>query len=173
MRKMVLIVVAVLFVLTGGAWYYLSIGSQKITNFKECVEAGNPILESYPEQCRTPDGRVFINKSGAEPQISETEARNIAVAGCLKEGGVLANIGSYNGISQTWWFDLMLEDAPQGCNPACMVYEETSQVEINWRCTGLIPNDIDGVACTMDAMLCPDGSYVGRIPPDCEFEPCP
>jgi hypothetical protein len=29
------------------------------------------------------------------------------------------------------------------------------------------------VACTMDAKACPDGSYVGRIAPDCEFEPCP
>ena len=29
------------------------------------------------------------------------------------------------------------------------------------------------VACTADAMLCPDGSYVSRIPPDCEFEACP
>jgi hypothetical protein len=28
-------------------------------------------------------------------------------------------------------------------------------------------------ACTMDAKQCPDGSYVGRIPPDCEFTPCP
>ena len=30
-----------------------------------------------------------------------------------------------------------------------------------------------GVACTMDAKLCPDGSSVGRIPPNCEFAPCP
>ena len=28
-------------------------------------------------------------------------------------------------------------------------------------------------ACTMDAMMCPDGSYVGRVPPDCDFAPCP
>ncbi len=27
--------------------------------------------------------------------------------------------------------------------------------------------------CTMEAKLCPDGSYVGRVPPDCEFEACP
>ncbi len=27
--------------------------------------------------------------------------------------------------------------------------------------------------CTMDAMACPDGSYVGRIPPSCEFASCP
>jgi len=31
----------------------------------------------------------------------------------------------------------------------------------------------DEVACTMEAKLCPDGSYVGRVPPDCEFAPCP
>jgi hypothetical protein len=29
------------------------------------------------------------------------------------------------------------------------------------------------VACTLDAKLCPDGSYVGRIAPNCEFAPCP
>lgn len=28
-------------------------------------------------------------------------------------------------------------------------------------------------ACTMDAMMCPDGSTVGRVPPSCEFAPCP
>ena len=27
-------------------------------------------------------------------------------------------------------------------------------------------------ACTMDAMLCPDGSAVGRTGPDCAFAPC-
>lgn len=30
----------------------------------------------------------------------------------------------------------------------------------------------EGVACTMDAKECPDGSFVGRIPPNCEFSPC-
>jgi len=30
-----------------------------------------------------------------------------------------------------------------------------------------------GIVCTMDAKECPDGSYVGRIPPNCEFAPCP
>lgn len=30
----------------------------------------------------------------------------------------------------------------------------------------------EGVACTMDAMQCPDGTYVGRSGPNCEFV-CP
>jgi hypothetical protein len=29
------------------------------------------------------------------------------------------------------------------------------------------------VACTMDAKACPDGSFVGRAGPKCEFTPCP
>lgn len=35
--------------------------------------------------------------------------------------------------------------------------------------------DIDGesVACTLEAKLCSDGSYVGRQGPNCEFAPCP
>ena len=31
----------------------------------------------------------------------------------------------------------------------------------------------ESVYCTLDAMLCHDGSYVGRVPPDCEFRECP
>ncbi len=27
--------------------------------------------------------------------------------------------------------------------------------------------------CPEDAKVCPDGTVVGRVPPDCEFEPCP
>lgn len=33
--------------------------------------------------------------------------------------------------------------------------------------------EIEGVVCTMDAKLCPDGSYVGRTGPNCEFAACP
>jgi hypothetical protein len=29
------------------------------------------------------------------------------------------------------------------------------------------------IACTEEAKICPDGTAVGRIPPDCDFAPCP
>ena len=34
-------------------------------------------------------------------------------------------------------------------------------------------NKTEPVACTLDAKACPDGSYVGRVPPSCNFAPCP
>jgi|GEM_PF-3303255 len=46
----------------------------------------------------------------------------------------------------------------------------------------VIPDQVSGpyvntpeeelVACTMDAQMCPDGTYVGRSGPACEFAPC-
>lgn len=36
-----------------------------------------------------------------------------------------------------------------------------------------VPPGPGGIACTMDAKLCPDGSAVGRTGPKCEFAPCP
>lgn len=44
--------------------------------------------------------------------------------------------------------------------------------------TGPVNNEADknvenATHCTQDVMKCPDGSYVGRNPPDCNFSPCP
>ncbi|HLD26312.1 MAG TPA: hypothetical protein VJC05_04700 [Candidatus Andersenbacteria bacterium] len=36
----------------------------------------------------------------------------------------------------------------------------------------LLP-DGEAVYCTQDVQECQDGSYVGRIGPNCEFAPCP
>lgn len=33
--------------------------------------------------------------------------------------------------------------------------------------------DSSSVVCTREAQLCPDGSTVGRVGPNCEFAPCP
>jgi len=40
---------------------------------------------------------------------------------------------------------------------------------------GTVPeNETDeNIACTADAMLCPDGTAVGRVGPHCEFAVCP
>jgi hypothetical protein len=36
-----------------------------------------------------------------------------------------------------------------------------------------LPQSSSPVACTMDAQMCPDGTAVGRIPPNCQFAACP
>jgi thioredoxin 1 len=36
-----------------------------------------------------------------------------------------------------------------------------------------LPKNDEQAFCIQDAKLCPDGSYVGRVPPTCEFAACP
>jgi len=72
--------------------------------------------------------------------MTEKEARMVAEKTCIKGGEALSS-GSYNEITKTWWFDANLNATREGCNPACVVSEETKTAEINWRCTGLIPPD--------------------------------
>lgn len=105
--------------------------------------------------------------------MSESEARTIAQASCIK-GGEALSAGAYNENSKTWWFDANLNAAKPGCNPACVVSVETKTAEINWRCTGALPpaNSSSTTACTMEAKICPDGSAVGRSGPNCEFAVC-
>lgn len=40
------------------------------------------------------------------------------------------------------------------------------------KASNIIQNNDDQVVCTADAMQCPDGSFVGRVGPSCEFAAC-
>lgn len=50
-----------------------------IDNFEECASAGNPIMESYPRQCRTSDGRNFVEEINSRLMSPESQ--------CQKYGG--------------------------------------------------------------------------------------
>jgi hypothetical protein len=106
-------------------------------------------------------------------EMSETDARIIAEATCIK-GGEALGPGTYNEATKTWWFNANFNATKPGCNPACVVSAETRSAEVNWRCTGAIPNgNGGGTACSMEAKVCPDGTAVGRTGPNCEFAACP
>ena len=112
------------------------------TSFTECARRGNPIAESYPRQCRTPDGTVFIEEvvTDAPTQraptmtVAQAEAAARASEACT-EVGALSRFETYNPNSGTWWFSL--DATRQGCTPACVVADATGAAELNWRCTGL------------------------------------
>jgi len=45
-------------------------GGQGIDSFEACVQAGNPVMESYPRQCRTADGQLFVEEVAATVKAS-------------------------------------------------------------------------------------------------------
>lgn len=52
---------------------------QNISSFEECVAAGYPVMESYPEQCKTPDGRTFTNSANAQTSWQEQSVEEIGL----------------------------------------------------------------------------------------------
>ncbi len=66
----------------------------QISTFEECVATGNPVMESYPRQCRTKAGAIFIEEI---PQNNSTESGTVvsntcAIAGCSGQLCVNADI---------------------------------------------------------------------------------
>ena len=110
----------------------------ELVTFKECVEAGNPILESYPRQCERSDGRIFIeefcSKIDTQELLTLADAKQIAInSEC---GDRLKEPSMCNQDTGTWWIDLDIEK--EGCNPACVIDIITKEASINWRCVGVI-----------------------------------
>jgi hypothetical protein len=72
MKKLIFIIVIIIVLGVSGltAWQYLNYERLKnlsdVSNFEECMTKGNLVLESYPRQCRTPDGKTFVEDIGNE-----------------------------------------------------------------------------------------------------------
>jgi hypothetical protein len=47
-----------------------------------------------------------------------------------------------------------------------------SNAILHTKGTELVSGEDGSFACTMDAKVCPDGTYVGRVPPYCQFAAC-
>lgn len=44
---------------------------KEITSFEECVAAGYPVMESYPERCMTEEGKSFTRQIDQESQLPD------------------------------------------------------------------------------------------------------
>lgn len=106
-----------------------------IRSFADCVNAGYPITQTFPTQCRTPDGKIFIDP------LEPPEPSDI---GQLLE---------------------RLNEAIGKVEPLVPSEQVITPVKPS--------PPPEPIFCTQDAKLCPDGTYVSRIPPSCEFAPCP
>ena len=79
-RHIALMVLFVVLVVIGGC---VSSGSraEKILTFEECVAVGYPVMESFPAQCMTPEGKRFV--SGRDVVKSNAEVFCERDADCL------------------------------------------------------------------------------------------
>jgi hypothetical protein len=125
----------ILFLFIGAVLILGCTQSGQITNFDECVNAGNPVMESYPRQCMA-NGETFVEEIEFCVRMSIDNAFAIAEESvCASEGALLSAYVCNEG-TNTLWIDLDID--MEGCSPACVVNVLTGEAEINYRCTGLI-----------------------------------
>jgi len=140
--SMYIAIVLLVLLILGVVISYIYINNQtndSITNFNECINAWNPVMESYPRQCRDSEWNTFtekisscVNSDGDYMTIEEAES--IAIKSECWDN--LKKNSFCNETTGTFWIDLSIEK--KWCNPACVINVKTKQAEINWRCTGLI-----------------------------------
>lgn len=65
-RSVIIVTISIVALLVIGGFVVLrGLMSKEVTvnSFEECVAAGNPVRESYPEVCATKDGQSFPNQT--------------------------------------------------------------------------------------------------------------
>lgn len=80
MKKVIIFIVLIVVVIATVSYAKSRNASAEITNFDECIAAGNPMLKSYPAQCKTSDGRTFIQEIAAEPSTNAEAAARAELA---------------------------------------------------------------------------------------------
>ncbi len=72
--------IILIFLVSGVFLFYFTEVSEDenrvISSYEECAAAGNPILESYPPQCKTEDGQTFSQETNEIDLSSEIQMVN-------------------------------------------------------------------------------------------------
>lgn len=90
-----------------------------------------------------PTEKWCTSQAGGRMELAEALERarenNCSYGG--PERVVVGETAECNDYTGTWWVEIKMEPAKEGCNPACVVSVVDKTAEINWRCTGLILPD--------------------------------
>lgn len=93
------IVFGVALLLIAGVSYFSGSRTQSVTTFAECAKAGNPIMESYPRQCRSKEGKTFREDIG-----NELEKDNLIRISEPRPNAVIKSPLTVKGMARGNWF---------------------------------------------------------------------
>lgn len=76
-------ILAVIFILAVGALLLVVFAKRttdeiKVTDFNSCVAAGNPVMESYPRQCKDQSGQTFTEVINRSDDQSSNTSNNVS-----------------------------------------------------------------------------------------------
>lgn len=123
-----------------------------VQSFEDCVAAGYPVAESYPRQCRTPDGRTYAEELPApEPTYDNASADMIRVENPTP-GAVVGKSFVVTGEARGgWYFEASFPVEVRDPNGNILA-QGPAQAEGEWMTTNFVP---------FSAPLTIPASYIG------------
>jgi len=139
--------------------------------------AATPVTTTSPTT--TTSRAVEVSITGIGPAVDDAAYQTVRqVIGHALANGVIDKFVVY-GYGVEGGFSACAEAAPSGqVENLNAVINQLNTIRPNPQTTAYSVNPaasctIEPIFCTQDAKLCPDGSSVGRLPPSCNFAPCP
>jgi hypothetical protein len=115
-NKILLVTIAALAIIALVVWYYWDKVDEKggshqpqpqsqqqasvVNNFDDCVSAGYQVAESYPRQCKTPDGKTFTEDIG-----NELEKTDLIRISSPRPNDVVQSPLKITGEARGFWFN--------------------------------------------------------------------
>lgn len=139
MKKIILTILIIILIIFG--ILILDIGRREDTeptNFKECVLKGYPILETFPAQCRTPDGKFFIEDVDDKDNVAPDKSDLIKVETPLPNNAVESPLVVSGLARGNWFFEasfpvILLDDNGN------QIASGIAQAEGEWMTTEFVP----------------------------------
>jgi hypothetical protein len=78
--------------------------SLEAKNFAECADRGYPVMESYPRQCRTPEGTLFVEEITPVVVATPESAIDCLKLDELKPNSVVASPLTISGQAACGWY---------------------------------------------------------------------
>ncbi len=107
MKKFIISILALAIVVGGFIFFYKKAGSPivlDVKSFEDCLDAGYPVLESFPRQCKTPDGRTFAEEVVPPITYNNTSKEKIVVD-MPTPGSVTGKEFEVRGKAAGWYFE--------------------------------------------------------------------
>ncbi len=138
-----IIVFLLLIVIGGGLWFGFfrekkEIAVPVVLSFEDCAEAGYPVMESYPRQCKTPDGRTYAEEIPEKITYINSSA-DLIVPESPFPGAVTGKEFSVIGEARGYWFfeasfpiDLLDKDGD-------ILVQSYAQAQGEWMTENFVP----------------------------------
>src|SRR3990167_549270 len=118
-------------IIAGGVWLLTQRDRPKleVVDFHTCLEAGNPVMESYPRQCKTPDGRNFTEQFTQQSDVivDQPQPNDLVTSPMTVKGRARGS----------WYFEANLPVALKDSNGNILV-QKGMHAQTDWMTTNYV-----------------------------------